>query len=69
VTRCPGCGSVNVYWNGSLLRTVRLEAKLRRNRQIVNLAAFDHLTRGSISIRVTSVAKSVAIDGLGVASF
>jgi hypothetical protein len=69
VTRCPGCGSVNVYWNGSLLRTVRLGANLRRNRQIVNLAAFDHLTRGSISIRVTSVAKSVAIDGLGAASF
>ena len=69
VTRCPGCGTVSVYWNGSLLRTVRLGANVRRNRQIVNLAAFDHLSRGSISIRVTSTGKPVAIDGLGVASF
>ena len=68
VTRCPGCGTVSVYWNGSRLRTVRLGSNLRRNRQVVHLAAFDHLVRGSISIRVTSVGRPVAIDGLGVAS-
>jgi calcineurin-like phosphoesterase family protein len=68
VTRCPGCGTVRVYWKGSLLRTVQLGGGEVRRRQIVRLGAFDHVTRGSVLIRVTSVGKPVAIDGLGVSS-
>jgi calcineurin-like phosphoesterase family protein len=67
-TRCPGCGTVSVYWNGSLLRTVQLSASERRTRQVVRLAVFERVNRGSVLIRVTSVGKRVAIDGLGVSS-
>ena len=67
-TRCPGCGTVSVYWNGSLLRTVRLGANVRRTRQVVRLAAYNHVKRGRLLIRVTSAGKPVQIDGLGVSS-
>jgi len=67
-TRCPRCGTVSVYWNGSLLRTVRLDANLRRTRQVVRVAAFNNVERGSVLIRVASRGKPVAVDGLGVSS-
>jgi hypothetical protein len=57
-----------VYWNGSPLRTVRLDADARRVRQVVRVAAFNQVKRGSVLIRVTSRGKPVAIDGLGVSS-
>ena len=68
VTRCRACGTVRVYWNGSLLRTIQLGANEKRRRQLVGLAVFDHVTRGNVLIRVTSAGKPVAIDGLGVSS-
>lgn len=65
VTTCPGCGTVGVYWNGVLLRTVNL-AGTTQFRKIVVVVDLGALRSGTLSLR-TGSAKPAEIDGLGLA--
>ena len=64
VWRCPGCGTVDVFWNGSRLARVRLEAETRAPRTLVWIASFERVRRGAVTLRVVSRGKPVKIDGL-----
>jgi GH25 family lysozyme M1 (1,4-beta-N-acetylmuramidase) len=64
-TRCPTCGTVQVFWNGVLRKRVALTAARLEKRQLVELMAFPAAETGTVRIRVASSARPVFIDGLG----
>ena len=65
-TRCPGCGSVRVYWDVGLSRRVDLASSTVRKRQIIPIVAFDYVRTVEIKVVVASSGRPVRIDGLGV---
>ena len=68
VTKCPRCGSVNVYWNKRLLASARLTAASLQYKQIIEVGSFPGQQKGTIRIVITSRGKPVAIEGLGIFS-
>jgi hypothetical protein len=67
VDKCARCGTVKVFWNGSLLRSVDLRASSTRYRRIVTVARWHAPHTGAVKLRISSRGKRVAIDGLGAA--
>jgi hypothetical protein len=65
-TKCPRCGTANVYWNKRLLASVRLTSSSLLYKQIIEVGSFTTQQRGSVRIVVTSRGKPVAIEGLGI---
>jgi hypothetical protein len=66
VTKCAGCGSVDVLWNGSLLATVNLAGTATEKKQLVKLPALAGVQSGVVTIRVKSSGQTVEIDGVAV---
>lgn len=64
-TRCPSCGIVNVFWNGSLLKQINLYAASTLRKQIIDVGTFANVQTGTVEVRVVSSGKAVEIDGLG----
>ena len=67
VTRCSGCGSVKVFFNGVLLKRVYLAASSTQKKKVVKVAGFGSVKKGTVRIRVASSGKPVKIEGLGAA--
>ncbi len=67
VTKCPRCGTVTVFWNGTRVRTLSLAAPTRTS-AIVDVASFPAVRMGTVRIRVTSARKRVEVDGLAASS-
>jgi PQQ-like domain len=65
-TRCRACGSVKVLLGNDRLKTISLKANRTKKRQLINLATFNRVRTGRITIVVTSGGKLVRIEGLGV---
>ena len=65
-TRCPGCGTVRVYWDVGLSRSINLAASSVRKRQVIPIVSFDFVRTANIRVVVASSGKPVHIDGLGV---
>ena len=63
-TRCAGCGTVKVLWNGRLLRTIDLRSATTRKRQLVNVARFGSVRSGTLKIVVASARRPVKIEGV-----
>ena len=61
---CATCGSVAVYWNGSLLRTVSLRSATTRVKQLLYVVDFGTVRSGTVVLRTTST-RAVYVDGLG----
>jgi hypothetical protein len=66
VTKCPGCGKIEVFFRDKLLRTIRLGAGSIKKKQIVGLATFDSVRTGKLRAVVTSSGRPVKIEGVGV---
>lgn len=64
-TRCPSCGSVKVLIGATKIAVVDLYASTRKTKQLIVLPAFTYRT-GRISIVLTTDAKPVIIDGIGI---
>lgn len=64
-TRCSGCGTVRVYWNGALLRTIPLTSPTTVHRAILTIASFSTARTGTLVIVVVG-RRPVMIDGLMV---
>jgi hypothetical protein len=66
-TLCPGCGRVDVFWNGNLLQEVDLGSPARQVRKLFLLPAFPDIESGTATVMVISArSKPVEIDGLGI---
>lgn len=64
-TRCPGCGTVKVLFQGALVKKVALDSASMERKQIVPLPAFGSRRTGLVKIKVVTRRKPVLIDGLG----
>jgi hypothetical protein len=62
-TRCPSCGSVDVYVGTHLVGSISLHASARHRRSLRLLPAFP-LRSGVVHVVTTSKGKQVQIDGL-----
>jgi hypothetical protein len=66
VKKCPGCGEIEVFWNGASLGVYSLVGT-HQIRQVVNVPAFGSIETGTVTIQVSSASDlHVEIDGLGV---
>jgi hypothetical protein len=65
-TTCSTCGSVRVYLNRTLLRTISLHSSTTVNRQLIAVKTFSSTHSGTITIKVISSGKKVVIDGLAI---
>jgi hypothetical protein len=64
-TRCPTCGTVGVYVNGSSVGTVNLYSATTVRQAVIALPPFSYRT-GAVTLKVLSSGKSVQLDGLGI---
>ena len=65
-TTCPTCGTVKVYWNARLLRTVSLSSATRIDRKLIPVVSWWVMHTGTLTIKVVSSGKKVIIDGLAI---
>jgi hypothetical protein len=64
-TTCSSCGSVQVRWNGALLKTVSLRSGSTARRQVLHVHSFSSARPGTVTITTTN-GKRVIVEGLGV---
>lgn len=65
-TTCPGCGTVRVYWQGSLIKTISLDTPTVVHRRLITVASFPLTRVGTLVIRVSSSSKWVIVDGVAI---
>ena len=64
-TTCPTCGSVDVLWNGVLIKTLSLTSTTTKLKQILVVKDFGAVKAGTVVLKTRST-RSVYVDGLGV---
>jgi len=64
-TRCPSCGTVGVYVNGSSVGTVNLYSATTLRKAVISLPPFSYRT-GTVTLKVLSTGKLIQVDGLGI---
>ncbi len=62
-SRCPGCGTVGAYWNGTLIRTIVLTSTTTAHQQLVTITDFGTVKAGTLVIKTLKTG-STRIDGL-----
>jgi len=65
VTKCKGCGSVNVFFKGVKIGTVATSSATTKKRQLVELPIQASVATGELKLTSTSI-KPVKIEGIGV---
>jgi hypothetical protein len=68
VEKCPTCGSIKIYWNGSLKHTYSLHASRVLKKIYLSAVSFSSVRVGTLKIVVSSSGKQVIIDGLGISA-
>jgi hypothetical protein len=66
VETCPTCGSIQLFWNGQLVRSYNLFSPAVHQLVYLKVVTFGSVHVGALTIRVSSSGKPVIIDGLGV---
>jgi len=62
-SRCPGCGTVGAYWNGTLIRTIVLNSTTTAHQQLFTITDFGTVKAGTL-VSKTLKTGSTRIDGL-----
>ena len=65
---CPTCGSVQVKWNGVVVKKISLQASPGGLKRVFKITTFASQQSGTVRIEVTSTGKPVNIDGLEVSA-
>jgi hypothetical protein len=68
VEKCPTCGSIKIYWNGSLKHTYSLYAGGVRKKVYLSAVSFSSVRTGTLKIVVSSSGKPVIIDALAISA-
>jgi hypothetical protein len=66
VTKCPGCGTVQVRFNGFPVANLDLNRTSTAHKVVMVATTFDSVRTGDVQIVVTSVNKPVTIEGLAI---
>ena len=64
-TTCRGCGTVGVYWNGRLVRTLSLNSSATSHRRVLTIADFGGVRSGTLTIRTLNTGRTF-VDGLAL---
>jgi len=62
-TRCPGCGTVGIYWSGILIRRISLNSTTTAPKQLFGITDFGAVKTGTLTIR-TLTAGTTRVNGL-----
>ncbi|MFN2539478.1 MAG: fibronectin type III domain-containing protein [Mycobacteriales bacterium] len=62
-TTCSGCGTVGVYWNGALLRTVSLNAATTTYKRVITIKDFGVVRSGTLVVKTLNTGRTY-IDGV-----
>ena len=65
-TTCSTCGSLKVYWNGKLIKTVSLKSTKTVYKKVITVAAFKVATKGTLKIVVATSGKKIYFDGVRI---
>lgn len=65
-TTGPTSGTVQVKWNGTVIRNVSLRSSTTKRQVVIALKTFPTPTSGTVQVVVTSTSKPVVLEGLGV---
>ena len=69
VSRCPGCGVVDVYYGDTLVKRVSLAAETAKDQVVLPVATWEtRQPAATVRIVVVSTGKQVRIDGLGISA-
>jgi hypothetical protein len=64
-TTCKGCGTVGVYWNGTLVKTVSLNAATTTYRKVITVKDFGAARSGTLVIKTLNTGRTY-VDGLAI---
>ena len=68
VTKSPTAGTIQILWNGTVLRQVSLTTSTTIKKSLVQVAPFTSVQTGTLQVKVVSSGKRVEIDGVGVSA-
>jgi hypothetical protein len=66
VTKCRGCGILDVIFKGKRLKRIRLASGKTRRAQLVEVKTFPQLRTGRLRLRVRSDGRPVVVEGVGI---
>jgi hypothetical protein len=64
-TTCPTCGTVGVYWNGTLIKTISLRSTTAVSRRVLGVTTFPGVASGTLVLR-SLTSGPVYVDGLSL---
>jgi hypothetical protein len=67
-TKCATCGTLGVYWKGTLLKKLNLAASSTAKKQLITVATFGSSRSGTVKLVVLSSGRPVIVEGLGVSA-
>jgi hypothetical protein len=66
VTKCRGCGVLDVIFKGKRLKRIRLASSKNRRAQLVEVKTFPQLRTGRLRLQVRSEGRPVVVEGVGI---
>jgi hypothetical protein len=65
-TTCPTCGSIDVYWGATRIKTISLKSATTVNRKLITVVVWTAPKTGTLTIKVATSGKKVIIDGVAI---
>lgn len=65
-TKCPSCGSVRVFLGSRLVKSISLKAATTRHRAQLAILSSSQVRSSTLRIVVTTTARAVPLDGVGI---
>jgi subtilisin-like proprotein convertase family protein len=66
VTKCPGCGRLQVSWGATVLGVINTNSTVLKKKQLVMFPDMGSVTAHTITLTVVSSGKPVRVEGLGI---
>ena len=65
-TTCSTCGSIKVYWNSKLIKTVSLKTTATVYHKVILVATFTSVQKGTLKLVVSTSGKKIYLDGVAI---
>ena len=65
-TTCSTCGSIKVYWNSKLIKTVSLKTTATVYHKVILVATFSSVQKGTLKLVVSTSGKRIYLDGVAI---